>query len=222
MSVRWSNVFGQLVVACCSFFLLIQLRLSRLSWCSIAEVVREEVSQFLRRWPKLSRWSRTSSLVVGDEESQHGDTIEALVRCAAEYRHPVLDAFLEDATIVQKSIANSRSFLCRVNLVTWRRDSRSHRRREVFETHDVRQWAMTYGTFCPHRDRSLVYRLVGRSVPLRDVLANLRARRHAKNAPGTQVDAQRGGVATRARHAQACEWRPVGFHACTSIAQRRN
>ena len=79
--------------------------------CSIADVVREEVSQFLRRWPKLSRWSRTSSLVVNEEESQHGDTIEALVRCAAEYRHPVLDAFLEDATIAQKSIANFKAFL---------------------------------------------------------------------------------------------------------------
>ena len=165
MSVRWSNVSGQLVVACCSFFLLIQLRLSRLSWCSIAEVVREEVSQFLRRWPKLSRWSRTSSLVVGDEESQHGDTIEALVRCAAEYRHPVLDAFLEDATIAQKSIANFKVFLSAGSTL-----SPGDEIQEVIDIAksskrtDVRQWAMTYGTFCPRRDRSLVYRLVGRSV----------------------------------------------------------
>eukprot|EP01043_Picozoa_sp_COSAG02_P065219 COSAG02_NODE_9775_length_2114_cov_1.718610_1_plen_106_part_10 len=79
--------------------------------CSIADVVREEVSQFLRRWPKLSRWSRTSSLVVDEEECQNGDTVEALVRCAAEYRHPVLDAFLGDATIAQKSIANFKAFL---------------------------------------------------------------------------------------------------------------
>jgi len=133
--------------------------------CSIADVVREEVSQFLRRWPKLSRWSRTSSLVVNEEESQHGDTIEALVRCAAEYRHPVLDAFLEDATIAQKSIANFKAFLFAESTL-----SPGDEMQEVIDIAksskrtDVRQWAMTYGTFCPRRDRSLVYRLVGRPV----------------------------------------------------------
>ena len=131
----------------------------------LADVIREEVSQFLRRWTKLSSWSQTASLMVDNGEYQRGDTIEALVRCAAEYRHPVLDTFLEDPTIVEKSIANFKAFLSV--------DSTSSAADEVqavidiaksSKRADVRQWAMTYGTFCPCRDGTLVFRLVGGTV----------------------------------------------------------
>ena len=88
-----------------------------------------------------------------------------MVRCAAEYRHPVLDTFLEDANIVQKSIAQFKAFLSVDSILSPEDDiqtvidiAKSSKRA------DVRQWAMTYGTFCPCRDKRLVYRLVGLSV----------------------------------------------------------
>ena len=88
-----------------------------------------------------------------------------MVRCAAEYRHPVLDTFLEDANIVQKSIAQFKAFLSVDSILSPEDEiqtvidiAKSSKRA------DVRQWAMTYGTFCPCRDKRLVYRLVGLSV----------------------------------------------------------
>ena len=71
-----------------------------------------------------------------------------LVRCAAEYRHPVLDTFLEDATIVQKSIANFISYLF-AKPETSAGDETQTIVEIAKSSHrpEVRRWALTWGTF---------------------------------------------------------------------------
>ena len=59
------------------------------------DVLREELSLFLKLWPKLSTWAPTTML---------SDTDEKLARFAAEYGHPTIVSFLHERRFSEKTV----------------------------------------------------------------------------------------------------------------------
>lgn len=116
-----------------------------------ADVIREEVSQFLQHWPQLSARLSSSTLQTDGE---------ALVKCAVEYRHPVLDTFLMERPSGQQQTAqNFVKFLCGEEsdaaqafdpVLKVLDIAKSSKRREV------KRWATTYGTFRPCKDKDII------------------------------------------------------------------
>eukprot|EP01046_Picozoa_sp_COSAG06_P011051 COSAG06_NODE_621_length_13727_cov_26.487893_3_plen_912_part_00 len=124
----------------------------------VADVIREEVSQFLRCWPPLSAWHPSSVL-----QTDSGGEASALMRFAAEYRHPVLEHFLEEPQLPldQKSTHHFLEFLCGKQPDVPVDGQMVLEIAETSKRRDVAHWARTYGCLRPRKDEDTWYKIVG-------------------------------------------------------------
>ena len=119
------------------------------------DVLREEVSLFLKLWPKLSTWAPTTML---------SEVNEQLARFAAEYGHPNVVSFLQDQKFGKKTLAEFLQFLSGDPVEVADDKQTVLDVAVVSKFSDVKAWAQSYGTLRPRKDCDVFYRIIGLKV----------------------------------------------------------
>ena len=119
------------------------------------DVLREEVSLFLKLWPKLSTWAPTTMLSDADEN---------LARFAAEYGHPTVVSFLREQRSSKKTLKEFLQFVSGTAVVVVDDKQTMLDIAVVSKFPDVKEWAQNYGTLQPRKNGDVFYRIIGLKV----------------------------------------------------------